>query len=239
MLNRTLDLSGLRSAFDVARRIRIEDALAPEIAEAIAAEMAQLPYWLFCANGKGVAVLDPAEVARWAPTRRADLQRELMAAASRAEGFTYAGYRMSEAWTKTTPETALGRFHRQLRSADTLAAIGAITGANTFDSAFAQATRYSSGHYLTRHLDDPSGESRKFAFVWGFTRKWDPDWGGLLQFYDGVGRPTDALSPGFNTLDLFDVSHVHAVTYVAPFAAGPRLSVSGWFVKGDPLKPMG
>jgi hypothetical protein len=239
MLNHTLDIEALRAEFAGARRIRIRDVLPAADADAIANEMAQLPYQLFCANGKGVAVLDPNDVARWTPERRAELQRELMAAASRAEGFTYMGHRMSEAWRDTSPDTPLGRLHAGLRGGDTLATIRAITGAgaDNFDNAFAQATQYLGGHYLTRHLDDPSGESRKFAFVWGFTRNWDPDWGGLLQFYDAAGQPADALSPGFNTLDLFDVSHVHAVTYVAPFAAGPRLAVSGWFVKGDPLNP--
>jgi hypothetical protein len=29
------------------------------------------------------------------------------------------------------------------------------------------------------------------------------------------------------------------VTLVAPWALNPRLAVSGWFVKGDPLKPVG
>ena len=120
-----------------------------------------------------------------------------------------------------------------------LDAVRRITGASTFDNVFAQATDYRPGHYLTRHLDDPKGELRKFAFVWGFTRTWDPDWGGLLQFYNDDAEPTYAYSPGFNTLDLFDVRHVHAVTLVAPFALHPRLAVSGWFVKGDPLNPMG
>src|SRR5262249_16875330 len=117
--------------------------------------------------------------------------------------------------------------------------IRTITGSAGFDNAFAQATNYEPGHYLTRHLDDPKGEQRKFAFVWGFTRKWDPDWGGLLQFFDDQNLPPHTLSPGFNTLDLFDVRHVHSVTLVAPWAMNSRLAVSGWFVKGDPMKPMG
>jgi len=33
-------------------------------------------------------------------------------------------------------------------------------------------------------------------------------------------------------LSLFDVRHVHSVTYVAPFAGAPRLSITGWFRAG-------
>jgi hypothetical protein len=63
--------------------------------------------------------------------------------------------------------------------------------------------------------------------------------GGLLQFFGNEAQPTQSHSPGFNTLDRFDARHVHSATLVAPFAQNPRLTVSGWFVKGDPPNPMG
>ncbi|HEX5007106.1 MAG TPA: 2OG-Fe(II) oxygenase family protein [Hyphomonadaceae bacterium] len=239
MLNPALDIEALRNEFARERRVRVRNVLAPEVADAIAAEMAQLPYKVFCATGKGVAVIDPQEMAQWDRQRQIELQRALFEAASRAEGFAYFGYRMTEQWQSGAPDNALGRFYRGLQGEDMIAAIRTITGASTFDTVFAQATDYRPGHYLTRHLDDPKGEHRKFAFVWGFTRTWDPDWGGLLQFFDNDGQPTQSCSPGFNTLDLFDVSHIHSVTLVAPYALNPRHAVSGWFVKGDPLHPMG
>ena len=239
MLNPALDLNALRAEFAKEGRLRVRNVLAAGLANAIAAEMSQLPYQLFCATGQGVAVIDPAEMAQWDRARQAELQRALMQAASRAEGFAYFGYRMTESWKAGAPDTPLGRFYAALTSPEVMNAIRTITGASTFDSAFAQATDYRPGHYLTRHLDDPKGELRKFAFVWGFTKRWDPDWGGLLQFFDNDGQPTFSYSPGFDTLDLFDVRHVHSVTLVAPFALNPRHAVSGWFVKGDPLNPMG
>ena len=91
--------------------------------------------------------------------RQAELQRTLMQAASRAEGFAYHGYRMTEAWTAGPPDTPLGRFHSKLGSKETLEAIRTVTGSSAFDNVFAQATDYRPGHYLTRHLDDPKGES--------------------------------------------------------------------------------
>lgn len=239
MLNPRLDLAALHAEFAREGRIRIRDVLDPAVANAVADEMASLPWKVFCATGAGVAVIDPAEMAQWDRQRQTELQRALLEAASRAEGFAYFGYRMTEAWQAGAPDTALGRFYRALTSPDVMAAIRTITGSNTFDAAFAQATDYRPGHYLTRHLDDPKGEHRKFAFVWGFTRRWDPDWGGLLQFFDDQARPGQSFSPEFNTLDLFDVRHIHSVTLVAPYALNPRLAVSGWYVSGDPLKPMG
>jgi SM-20-related protein len=239
MLNPALDLEALCREFARERRIRIRNVLEPAVADAVATEMAQLPYKVFCATGAGVAVIDPQEMAQWDRTRQVELQQTLWQAASRAEGFAYFGYRMTEQWQSGAPDTALGRLYKELQGERVLAAIRSITGASTFDNVFAQATDYRPGHYLTRHLDDPKGEHRKFAFVWGFTRTWDPDWGGLLQFFGNDSQPNQSYSPGFNTLDLFDVSHVHSVTLVAPYALNPRHAVSGWFVKGDPLHPMG
>lgn len=116
-------------------------------------------------------------------------------------------------------------------SPEVLDVMRAITGSSDFDDVTAQASQFRQGHYLTRHLDDVTGEQRKYAFVVGLTRAWHPDWGGLLQFFTKQGEPTASFSPGFNTLDLFDVTHVHSVTFVTPFARAPRFAVSGWFVK--------
>lgn len=237
MLNPKLDLGALKNEFSKTGRIRIKNALPQDVAESLANEMLDLPYQLFCATGQGVAVIDPAEMAKWDRGTVAELQRKLNESASRAEGFAYFGFRMTEAWPQQTPNTALGRLYAGFKDKKTLEAIQKITNAKSFDNVFAQATQYLPGHYLTRHLDDPKGEHRKFAFVLGLTRKWDPDWGGLLQFFDDNGQPTESLSPGFNTLDLFDVRHVHSVTFMTPFCQNPRVAISGWFVKGDPLRP--
>ena len=62
-----------------------------------------------------------------------------------------------------------------------------------------------------------------------FTKDWHPDWGGLLHFFEDNGSPRDFWVPMFNSLTLFDVRHVHSVSYVTPFAKGQRLSLTGWF----------
>lgn len=239
MLNKSLDLNALRAEFAKEGRIRIKDVLDRQVADAVALEMASLPYKVFVATGAGVATIDPTEMAAWPRETQVELQRSLAQAASQAEGFAYFGYRMTEAWKDGAPNTPLGQFYNALKSPEVMDAVRTITGASTFDNVFAQATDYRPGHYLTRHLDDPKGELRKFAFVWGFTRRWDPDWGGLLQFFDNDGTPNRSFSPGYNTLDLFDVRHIHSVTLVAPYSLNPRHAVSGWFVKGDPMNPMG
>jgi SM-20-related protein len=190
MLNPGLDIDSLARAFASTGRIRVANVLRPDIAAGLESELAALHYMLFCATADRIAVADPAEAARWDPKQTAELQRALMEAASRSEGYVYHNFRMTEAWKDGAPDTALGRFHRWLLDDGLHDVIRRITGVANFDSAFAQATRYLPGHYLTRHLDDPKGEQRRLAFVWGLTRRWMPDWGGLLQFYTRAGDPT-------------------------------------------------
>ncbi|MEQ1493596.1 MAG: 2OG-Fe(II) oxygenase family protein, partial [Terricaulis sp.] len=62
----------------------------------------------------------------------------------------------------------------------------------------------------------------------GFSRKWEPDWGGLL-FLDENKDISRAYLPRFNTLTVFDGLRLHSVSAVSAFAPAPRLSVVGWF----------
>ena len=42
------------------------------------------------------------------------------------------------------------------------------------------------------------------------------------------GRVLESFTPRWNSLSLFKVPALHCVSYVTPWAAGPRLAVTGW-----------
>lgn len=230
MLNPNLDIAALRSEFETARHIRIRDVLQRGAARALAAEFPSLPWKLFAADGSGVRVIDPSELLNDAGKQRL-VQTALMAAASKGEGFAYMGVQLKVAGRQLHTQGQLANLCATLRSPEMLALVRDITGNSEANDITAQASQFRPGHYLTRHTDDISREGRKFAFVLGLTEQWHPDWGGLLQFFQKEGDASHARTPGFNTLDLFDVSEVHSVTHIAPYALAPRLAVSGWFVK--------
>ena len=121
-----------------------------------------------------------------------------------------------------------------LNSAPFLAFIRALTGDSRAAYVDAQATRYRPGDFLTAHDDDVEGKNRLFAYVMNFTPAWRADWGGLLAFHDADGHVAEAYTPTFNALNIFRVPQVHAVTQVASFAAGPRLSITGWIRERRP-----
>ena len=99
----------------------------------------------------------------------------------------------------------------------------------------AQATCFEAGHFLTTHDDATAGKNRVAAYVINMTHEWNPNWGGALQFFDEEGNIQQGFTPSFNALNVFLIPQRHAVEYVTPFAAGSRLSITGWFRTGtDP-----
>ena len=65
---------------------------------------------------------------------------------------------------------------------------------------------------------------------------WRAEWGGLLMFLDEAGDVTETFTPAAGTLNVFRVPQSHAVSMVAPFAAAPRYSITGWWRVNPPEK---
>ncbi len=214
-----------QAAFAQDDRARFSSVLAPQIAEGLAKALTahQDFNWMLAPSGK-FSEVSPADMNALSGQEKQTLQHTINRNAQRGEGFLYKGHRL-----ETSQVPAFKDFYAALNSEAVLSEVRKVTGSNEIVSADAQATLYQEGHFLTRHLDDPQDETRLFAYVFSFCRQWHPDWGGLLQFYERDGTPRDAWTPGFNTLSLFSVRHVHSVTYVTPFVGEPRLSITGWF----------
>ncbi len=172
--------------------------------------------------------LSRADFQSMSANERQALNQKLIDDAQKGVGFFYASKAIGPANARG-PEFALDELYDFVNSEQVLDFVRTVSGDSSITSADAQLTQYTAGNYLTRHLDDLAGDRRKLAYVLSLTEHWHPDWGGLLQFYTRDGRPTESWSPGPNTLSLFDVAHVHSVTYVTPFAGAPRYSLTGWF----------
>ncbi|TRY30622.1 2OG-Fe(II) oxygenase family protein [Aliiglaciecola sp. M165] len=159
------------------------------------------------------------------------IMQQIHADAGKGVGFYYGRHKVDP---KPIADNKVQEAFEFLNAPATLDAIKKISGFDDIVAASAQVTRYHPGNFLTRHNDINANEERRVAYVLNLTPDWHPDWGGLLQFYQADGTPRDAWAPMFNSLALFDVNHVHAVTYVAPYATKPRFSITGWF-RAKPL----
>ena len=93
-----------------------------------------------------------------------------------------------------------------------------------------QATRYLPGHFLTQHNDENLEEGRMYAYVLGFTKDWNPDWGGLLHILDEDNNIVKTMIPEYNSLSIFKVPKNHFVSLVSPTAQNERIAITGWLL---------
>ncbi len=223
MFNPNLDFEALAKDYAVDKRLRIEDILDPAYAEELAQNLETgIEYATFLnANGQN-STITKSDFAQMSREDQSKLQQAMLTEAMQGQGFCYNGHKIGEG-----NNSVLRQFLSFLNSPETLEKMKLLTSDPEVKIADGQATQYAAGHYLTRHSD--GFEGRHFAYVFSFARSWHPDWGGLLQFFEADGTPRDAWLPAFNSLSIFDVTHVHSVTYVAPFAGAMRNSVTGWF----------
>ena len=232
MLNPDLDTDMLATKYREDGRVRITDVLEPAIAARIrSCCKSNVPFnYVAHVDGKNLSI-SRDEMAQFDQQQLSEFQRKILDAAADGIGFFYCGYLMSQKRDDTDDENMqfLHSVFDYLNGDEVLSFIRAITGNDEIRSADAQYTRYTPGHFLTRHRDENSNQRRRVAYVLSLSENWHPDWGGLLQFFEDDGTPRDAWAPQFNALSLFDVRHVHSVTFVTPFAREPRLSLTGWF----------
>jgi len=180
----------------------------------------------FFIEGKNHELSD-SDIAKLPPEQQQNLIKNIHQHAAQGVGFLYGRRKIEPHHEPDIPEELKDIFEL-MNGTPLIEMINKITGITGLKRADAQVTRYRKGDFLTRHLDIVPGETRRFAYVLGLSNNWHPDWGGLLQFFERNGTPTTALSPVFNSLSLFDVSEVHSVTAIAPFAPFSRYSITGW-----------
>jgi len=213
-----------REAFQHHRRVRMTGALDEGLARSWSASLSSRQDWLLTMGVNGqTARIAPSVLQSYPLAQRQTLEQDLQDDAARGNGFFYDSIEIT-----TSTDGVLGEAYDLLSSSAVLQSVSDLLDMEV-NGVSAQATRYRPGQWLTRHRDDPQGETRQLAYVLSLTEGWHPDWGGLLQFFEDDGTPQEAWLPGLGVLSLFDVRCVHSVTYVAPFARAPRLAITGWF----------
>lgn len=212
------------------RRIHVPDLLVRADAEAAYRAIAEGTSWNTVINA-GAKVIDLSDEIKASLTdeQAQALDRSVVVSASQGYQFKFDNARLSDRGEphrdRTHPLAPIVDF---LNSPRFLAAMRQLTGRPDIAFADAQATRYGPGQFLHVHDDLDEGKKRIAAYVLNLTPEWSPEWGGVLHFMDDDGHVAEGYVPRFNALNVFEVGVRHFVSYVAPFARGPRLSVTGW-----------
>lgn len=242
-LSPTLDIETARRAMTESTRCQVGDVLdAPTLAAARAA-VDTVPRWTLVTklNGRHFD-LDSAAMAEQPADKREEFERHVAAEAQRGFAYLYDSYSLYDKWHKgeLRPEApALCDLYELINSDVFLAPMRRILDAPEIAFADAQLTRYTRGHFLTTHDDGVAGKNRVAAYVLTLSERWGKAWGGLLEFYDPHGRVETAFVPRGNTLSMFRVPQLHAVTRVGDKVRAARVSVTGWLRSGEDPGPGG
>lgn len=217
-------------SFAATGHVRLENAFAPETAEALHRHLdEELEWWRVVNQGERTWDLGPESIAAMADGGDAPLLDAVYRGAREGFQFLFDSVRVSdEEAERTARGLLLDRLVDAMNDAANLGVLRRITGAEDIVRADGQATRYLPGHFLTGHDDDIDGKGRIAAYVINLTPQWRTEWGGLLQFHDEAGDVTWGLKPRYNAIHIFRVPQLHSVSLVAPFAPHPRLSITGW-----------
>lgn len=241
-LNPSIDPEKWAKAYARDRLVQIPDIFEPALADEIESVLrGQLQWRLVFAEadpsapgGESVARLTQADIAAMGREAMSARLARVLERARDNYGYLYNAYPMIEAYTSGwEPDHPIHAITEFLNAPEFLEFGRRVIGADTITKADAQATYYARGNFLTRHIDDGHENERRAAYTLGFTRRWEPDWGGLLMLLDGNRDIERAFLPRFNVLSIFDGRRIHSVSAVSPFAGDGRFQITGWY-RDDP-----
>lgn len=221
------------------RFVQIPEIFEPQVAEALHEVLTRATPWRLVhgAGGAGPTYLTGQQIQAMGQAAFQQVMADVMRKAADNVGYLYNVYPMIKAYLEGwDPGHPLHQVTEFLQSEEVREFGRAVIGAKTITKVDAQATCYGRGHYLTRHVDDGDKLERRAAYTLGFSKDWQPDWGGLLAFLTPDLNVESAWTPGFNVLTLFDGLRVHSVTAVSPFVPHPRYSITGWLRDDPPAK---
>jgi Rps23 Pro-64 3,4-dihydroxylase Tpa1-like proline 4-hydroxylase len=235
-INPELDVSALARELAEERRLQVRDFFSPETADEIGHLLEEeTPWWLVYNIGDRVEQVPPEQLARLGPEQVERIFSGVVDRARTQYQFVYASSPMvAPYFNPSLPQAPILKLFEYLNSGPVLDWFRKLTGRDDIQWIDGQATLYQSGHFLKSHSDLDPEDTRAAAYVLNFTRGWERDWGGYLQFYNDNHDIELALRPIFNAMNIFLVPTDHSVGVVSPFARGDRLSVTGWLRTNAP-----
>lgn len=225
MLNDALDWSALQHSYNKNKRIIIRDVLEPDFAEEVFHCLSVDVGWeLYYLTDKGPTILSADKLKRITPEQQAAIWQKTTEIS--AKGFSYFYFRHV---ISNASHPILKEYYNFLAGPKALEFIKYVSSDQMLDRMNVVATKYTPSCFLRTHNDYHVAHGRRVGHLWGLTRDWDPDWGGILQFLDKDRNIIENYVPEFNTLTLFKVPIAHFISQVAAYANAPRFVFSGWF----------
>jgi hypothetical protein len=235
-INPNLEIRAAASDLAARRWVQVKQFLTPGDAEHVHQMLAHsTPWGLVFNSDQGVIEVSADELATMDPAQVEMIFGGVVERAQTKYQYIYGVYPiLSNICRPDTPQRPIADLWKFLNSKPVLDWFRTLTGRSDVQWIDAQATMYQAGHFLKSHSDLDDENNRIAAYVMNFTKVWERDWGGYLQFFNAEHDIEHALRPIFNALNVFMVPIDHSVGIVAPFAYEDRLSVTGWLRSDSP-----
>lgn len=240
-LNPALKIDALAADYGRRGRLQIRDFLIDEDAARIYEILAsQTPWWVAYNEGDRVEQLAPQYMESLSRDQVIQILASIEERARTQYQFLYHFYPLvSMYFTPTAPKLPILELYEFINSPGTLDFFRKLTGRADIRWADGQATFYRPGNFLKSHSDEEPGGHRVAAYVLNFTRIWERDWGGYLQFFNDRHDIEEAYRPIFNGLNIFKIPTDHSVGMVTSYCSGMRYSIAGWLRSDAPPGPFG
>jgi len=235
-LNQDLDTDALAAEYAVKKRGQVHNIFPASVVDEIHDVLAeQIPWTMTYFDGQRDQYIGLDKLRAMPPQERMKFSQARLQTAARGFAYSYNTFKFHEEMQNGNHlDHPLQAFDSFLSSASMIEFIRTYIGDPEITSGGGHATWFGPGQYLNLHTDKIPGIDRRCAFVFNFTKQWHPNWGGELKFYsDGAATVEEAFLPSYNVLNVFTVPKPHSVGFVSPFAAGPRLAITGWFYAGE------
>jgi len=238
--NKTKNIEKLKRSYLNCGYVKLSNALSNESANLIYENIAKQEQWnLVFRNNSVHQDLNNLDVNGWGDEHKNNLTELVHRQAENAFQYFYETIPIYDIYyDKLMPEHFFNDIVAFLNSEETLNIFREILAAPEITFLDAQITRFKAGHFLNRHNDDVEGKNRVAAFVINLSKNWCTDWGGALHILNSELDIDKSFVPSFNEINIFKVPIDHLVGYVAPFATGHRLSITGWLRSGENPKKL-
>jgi SM-20-related protein len=237
VLNKDLDVAALASSLSETGRVLVPNVFETDLAEKLHLCLRQDVPWRLAyrdTRGSGKSQeqqMTQEQFAALGPQNAAALRGQIIHQAKDDFQYLYQHFNIGGGQkTGQCPGLFLYELYDYLKGPDFMEFARNLTGNKALNDIYAHATLYTEGNFLKLHEDVTDNDDRRFAYVFGFTRDWKSDMGGLTHFLDENGTVVETLVPDFNTLMIFSVPAPHLVSQVSPWVRQPRYSVTGWLL---------
>ncbi len=234
---RTLEeIEELRSTYEQQGYVEIKNFFDNEFAEKLLKSFLQEQNWNIATLVQGRPfIVSVDELMKQEPEKvHSFINEAVLYAAQHPFQYFYEHIRLQGDNDQHGGEQVKSRYAELIKLIDSdkmLEIIKSITGeVNAKEVIEAQLTKYTANYFLKSHTDsDPNNPYvRHAALVFGFSKDWIADWGGVLNLKKANTNEYAALLPGFNCLQIFKVPTEHFVSQVANYCPKPRIAISGW-----------